>query len=532
MYAELHCHSHYSLLDGAAAPEALVARAVELGLPALALTDHDGLYGAVAFWRAARAQGVQPIIGAELTLAHGSHLTLLAENQAGYANLSRLISRGQLAGSKGHPVLTIEVVAQHSAGLLCLTGCRRGAVARDVQADDPVRAGRSAGKLADIFGRDRVWVEIQRHWLPEDTRLSAGLVAVAQTAGLPVVATNNVHYATPAGRPLHDLLTATRLGCSLGELTSRLPPREAAAQTSTEFYLKSAAEMAALFADLPAALHATLAIVERCRAAPVSLDFSARRTPSFLPQTADFPHGRPPGETAFSYLYALAHAGLVEKYRPVTPHAVRQLSHELNVIEQVGLADYFLIVWDIVRFARSQGIRYQGRGSAANSLVAYVLGITPVDPLAHNLLFERFLSDRSDTTPDIDLDFASSRRDEVIAYVYQRYGSEHTALVCNINTYQWRSAVRDTARALGFCPEDVDRICAWARHRQPGENDTVPEPVEGLAGSSTGSPTGLRPEQRPSLPKDRSKEAPRCWRWRPNSSTPHAISRCMSAGCW
>jgi error-prone DNA polymerase len=469
MYAELHCHSHYSLLDGASAPEALAARAAELGLPALALTDHDGLYGAVAFWRAARALSVQPIIGAELTLAHGSHLTLLAENQTGYANLSRLLGRGQLAGSKGHPVLTIEEVAQHTAGLLCLTGCRRGAVAQAVLADEPVRAARAAGKLADIFGRERVWIELQRHWLPEDGRLSAGLVAAAQTAGLPIVATNNVHYATPAGQPLHDLLTATRLGCSLGEMTSRLPPLAATAQASTEFYLKSATEMTALFTDLPEALRATLAIAERCRAAPVSLDFSARRTPAFPPQTADFPHGRPTGETAFSYLYALAHAGLVEKYRPVTPRGVRQLSHELTVIEQVGLADYFLIVWDIVRFARSQDIRCQGRGSAANSLVAYVLGITPVDPLAHNLLFERFLSDRSDTTPDIDLDFASSRRDEVIAYVYQRYGVEHTALVCNVNTYQWRSAVRDTARALGFNPEDVDRVCAWARHRQPEE---------------------------------------------------------------
>ena len=167
MYAELHCHSHYSLLDGASAPEALVARAVELGLPALALTDHDGLYGAVAFWRAARERGIQPIIGAELTLAHGSHLTLLAENQTGYANLSRLISRGQLAGSKGHPLLTIEEVAQHTAGLLCLTGCRRGAVAQAVLGRRPVRAGRAAGKLADIFGRERVWVELQRHWLPE-----------------------------------------------------------------------------------------------------------------------------------------------------------------------------------------------------------------------------------------------------------------------------------------------------------------------------------------------------------------------------
>ncbi len=228
MYCELHCHSYYSLLDAASAPEALVDRAAALGMPCLAITDHDGLYGAVAFWRAcvARSAGtpssaqnprnqqsasgnqlpatgiVRPIIGAELTLAHGSHLTLLAETQAGYANLSRLISIGQLAGSKGKPYLTIEDVARHAGGLLCLTGCRQGAVAAAVLEGDAARARRAAGRLADIFGRDRTWVEVQRHWLPDDARLSAGLVVAAQEGGLPVVATNDVHYAMPEGHRL------------------------------------------------------------------------------------------------------------------------------------------------------------------------------------------------------------------------------------------------------------------------------------------------------------------------------------------
>ncbi len=469
MYCELHCHSYYSLLDAASAPEALVEAAAAEGVAALALTDHDGLYGAVAFWRAAQARGVRPIIGAELTLAHGSHLTLLAETQAGYANLSRLISIGQLAGSKGNPRLAIEDVARHAGGLLCLTGCPQGAVAAAVLADDTPRARRAAGRLADIFGRDRTWVEVQRHWLPDDARLNAGLVAVAQGTGLPVVATNDVHYAAPEGHRLREVLTATRLNCSLGELVARLPPGLVAAQASTEFYLKSEAEMAALFADLPHAITETQAIAERCS---VDLDFSQRRTPAFPPQTADFTAGLPAGETPFSYLYRLSHAGLTERsegsqYRPVTPAALRQLSHELTVIENAGLADYFLIVWDIVRFARSQNIRCQGRGSAANSVVAYVLGITPVDPLQYDLLFERFLSDRHDTTPDIDLDFASDRRDEVVAYIYERYGVEHAAMVCNVNTYQWRSAVRDAARALGYQPEDVDRIAEWARENRP-----------------------------------------------------------------
>ncbi len=547
MYCELHCHSYYSLLDAASSPEALVDRAATLGMPCLAITDHNGLYGAGAFGRAcvartapsrggpacpspsvpvrSRLPPVRPIIGAELTLLHGSHLTLLAETQAGYANLSRLISIGQLAGSKGKPRLAIEDVARHAGGLLCLTGCRQGAVAAAVLDGDAARARRAAGRLADIFGRDRTWVEVQRHWLPDDARLSAGLVAAAQGAGLPVVATNDVHYATPEGHRLRDVLTATRLNCSLDELSSRVtgprlpaaaarPAGLAPASASAEFYLKGEAEMAALFADLPQAIRETQVIAERCTTirpdrpdpspstgSPVSLDFSQRRTqpacvrtpqtcvrtPAFPPQTADFAAGLPAGETPFSYLYRLSHAGLVEKYRPVTPAALRQLSHELTVIENAGLADYFLIVWDIVRFARSQNIRCQGRGSAASSVVAYVLDITSVDPLEHNLLFERFLSDpgkhaegarRSPSTqdgdpqshhhmPDIDLDFESDRRDEVVAYIYERYGVEHAAMVCNVNTYQWRSAVRDVARALGFQPEDVDRIARWARENGP-----------------------------------------------------------------
>ncbi len=472
MYCELHCHTHYSLLDGASSPEALVGRAVALGMPALAATDHNGLYGAVAFWRAARAAGLHPIIGAELTLAHGSHLLLLAENQAGYSNLSRLISMGQLAGVKGAPRLAIEDVARHADGLLCLTGCRQGAVAAALlAAEDGTRlAQAAAGRLADIFGRDRTWVELQRHWLPDDARLSAGLLATARATGLPLVATNNVHYAAPEEHRLHDVLCATRLNCTVAELGAQLGPARAYAQASTEFHLKSPAEMAALFADLPEAVAATQEIAARCN---VSLDFSGRRTPAFPRQTPGFPAGIPPGETPFSYLYALSHAGLRARYQPVTPQAVRQLAHELAVIEAAGLVDYFLIVWDIVRFAREQGIRCQGRGSAANSLVAYVLGITPVDPLRHNLLFERFLSDRHDTTPDIDIDFASDRRDEVVAYLYERYGTEHTAMVCNVVTYQWRSAVRDAARALGCAPEDVDRIGAWANGALPATEDSA-----------------------------------------------------------
>src|SRR5512142_1807473 len=208
-YSELHCHTYYSLLDGASSPEALLDRAAELGMPALGVTDHDGLYGVVHFWRAARERGIHPVIGAELTLAHGSHLTLLAETQAGYANLSRLISAGQIAGSKGAPRLTIEDVARHADGLLCLSGCRQGAVAQALLAGDEALARRAAGKLIDIFGRDHLWIELQHHWLPDDNRLLSGLFAIAGEMGAGVVATNDVHYAEDSGHRLHDILTAT-----------------------------------------------------------------------------------------------------------------------------------------------------------------------------------------------------------------------------------------------------------------------------------------------------------------------------------
>jgi len=588
MYCELHCHSHYSLLDGASSPEALVDRAAELGMPALALTDHDGLYGAVAFWRAARARGIRAVIGAEIALAHGSHLTLLAECQAGYANLSRLISVGQLAGTKGASRLTIEDVAAHAEGLFCLSGCRQGAVAAAILAGDEALARRAAGKLAGIFGRNRLWIECQRHWLPRDAELLAGLVQVAQWLGVGVVATNDVHYAAASNHRLHDVLVATRHNVSIGELGTRARPNPRAhtlapsgaqghlgLKGNSEFYLKGEDEMSRLFPDHPQALAASHDIAARCE---VSLDFSARRFPAFradagqgeavpiatgapaiVPQVragagtgkytvctgkytrsvescngADLPApdggfqaGIPAGQqestldssriprtgealdckegavsgiagqnriTAFSLLHSLCQQGLQAKYRPVTPQAVRQLAHELAVIQAAGLVDYFLIVWDIVRFARQAGIRCQGRGSAANSLVAYLLGITPVDPLRYDLLFERFLSDRTDTMPDIDIDFAADRRDEVIAYVYERYGADHTAMVCNVVTYRARSAVRDVARALGYSPADVDRLSKWVRRQegaQAGGQESLHAAEAEEEGVSSALPGGL-----------------------------------------
>jgi len=453
-YIELHCHSCFSLLDGASSPEALVDRAAALGYPALALTDHDGLYGAIRFWRAAMERGIKPLIGAEVALIDHGHLTLLAETQRGYANLCRLLSAGQLAGQKGQPRVTLEMLARHVDGLLCLSGCRQGAIASALLAQNEPRARQAAAQLCEIMV-GRFWIEIQRHYLPADARLNAALIALAHQLSVEIVATNNVHYADHSVQSLHDLLVCIRHGTTLPEAMA-----SGLLHPNSEQYLKPAHEMATLFADLPQALRNSQLIAERCTAerciaprciAPrsnVSLDFSTQRLPAFPV---------PEGRTATTYLRALCVAGLKYKFDPITSQARAQLEHELTVIERVGLSGYFLVVWDIVRFARERGIRCQGRGSAANSLVAYLLDITPVDPLYHNLLFERFLSEGTHTMPDIDIDFAADRREEVIQYVHTRYGEDHVGMVCNLVTYRARLAVRDVAKALAFPPDVIDR---------------------------------------------------------------------------
>ncbi|MGD9047159.1 MAG: error-prone DNA polymerase, partial [Anaerolineae bacterium] len=502
-YVELHCHSYYSLLDGASSPEALVERAASLGYPALALTDHDGLYGAVRFWRAARERGLKPIIGAEVGLADacpepvegtsprpsggtgpeadvpsvvegarpelvegGSHLTLLAETQRGYANLCRILSAGQLAGQKGQPRLTLETLAGHAQGLICLSGCRRGAVPRALLAGDWAAARGAAAQLRDIFGPGRFWIEVQRHLLSTDARLTAALVSLAQELDTGLVATNDVHYAGRPGQRLHDVLTCIRHHATLPQAlgVGLLHP-------NSERFLKSPQAMVTLFDSLdrglPQALRNTLHIAERCE---VSLDFSAQRLPAFP---------APEGHTAGSYLRCLCEEGLGRRFGPVAPRARAQMDHELAVIEGMGLAGYFLVVWDIVRFARQQGIRCQGRGSAANSLVAYLLEITQVDPLRHNLLFERFLSGdgRSGpgTMPDIDVDFAADRREEVVQYVYERYGKDHVGMVCNVVTYRARSALREAAKVLAFPADVIDHA---AKSLDTRSAEAVAEAIE------------------------------------------------------
>ncbi|MGL4648423.1 MAG: PHP domain-containing protein, partial [Caldilineaceae bacterium] len=510
-YAELHCHSNFSLLDGASSPEALVAQAQVLGLRALALTDHDSLAGAVRFQGAARKAGLPWIFGAEVTLegplegASGAlpesatlpHLTLLAETQEGYANLCRLISAARLDQlpappaafdaddpfdpaapvlnwpGKLPPRLRWERLAQHSAGLIVLTGCHQGPVAAPLLADRTDggmrAAARAAGHLHDLFGPGQLYVELQHQSRPDDDLLVRRLAQLARTLNLPLVATNNVHYATRDGARLRDAFLAIDENIPLSEARKRglLPAGSLACLTD-------GATMQRRFRTLPQAIANTVEIADRCSAA---IDFSHHRLPAFLPANSPV--------SEFQMLYQLCHDALPTRYPDLRSAVLKQLAHELDVIERAGLAGYFLIVWDMVRFARSRGVRCQGRGSAANSIVAYLLGITSVDPLRHNLLFERFLSADKFTTPDIDVDFAADRREEVIRYVYNRYGRANTAMVCNVVTYRARSALRDLGKVLDFPEAVIERLIGRLEADSP---TAAAEAVEALVAESEAAP--------------------------------------------
>ncbi|MBI2864902.1 MAG: DNA polymerase III subunit alpha, partial [Chloroflexi bacterium] len=437
-YVELHCHTNYSLLDGAAHPEDMVARAREWGMEALAITDHDGLCGAVRFSTAAREAGIKPIIGAEVTLEGDFHLVLLAKNREGYSNLSRLISHAQLRHAKNQARLDLATLAQHTSGLIALSACDKGEIASSLLAGDGRKARQGVERYREIFGDD-FWIELQYHYLPLDERLIAGLVELADRLGIGCVATNDAHYAKREGHRLQDILVCIKHRTTLDNSQHLRRP-------NSEYYLKSSAEMASLFRRYPGAIANTAIVAAKCS---VDLNFAGHRLPSFVV---------PEGETAFSYLYKLCQAGAEERYQPITPPVSKQLAHELDVIYHTNLAEYFLLVWDIMRYAKEQRIPGQGRGSAADSIVAYVLGITKVDPIRHNLLFERFLNEERVGMPDIDVDFSARHREQILRYVYDKYGEEYTAMVCNVVTFRARSAIRDVGKALGLPLDFLDRL--------------------------------------------------------------------------
>lgn len=437
-YCELHAHSNFSLLDGACFPEQLVEAAHSLGMKAIALTDHDGLYGAPRFFRSARERGLKPILGAEMTLQEGHHITLLVKDHKGYGNLCRLISAAQLSGSKGDPHLSFAFLAGSNDGLICLSGCKKGEIPSLLLQGKREDAQRVLLKYRSIFPPGRLYLELQHHLDPEDTRLCRQLVELAGTTGVPPVVTNNVHYMKRQDSRLHDVLTCIRHRVSLDESSPFRRP-------NSEYYLKRADEIG-LLAGLPdRAFRRTLAIAEEC---DFDLDFSSYRFPDFpLPQ----------GLTALTYLRQLCMERAPGKYGEVSGEVRARLDQELALIENKGMCGYFLIVWDIMEFARKSNILAQGRGSAASSLVAYLLGITPVDPIRHGLFVGRFLNESS-AVPDIDIDIDTQRREEVIQYVYKKYGEEHAAMVCTYVTFRARNAIREVGKVFGFPPHVLDRM--------------------------------------------------------------------------
>lgn len=444
-YVELHCHSNYSMLDGASDPDQLVEQGWYLGYQAMALTDHSGLYGIVQFHRAARERNIIPIIGAEITLTNNHHLTLLVRTDSGYANLSEMLSMAQLAGKKGEAKVTSDNLAAHADGLIALSGCGLGEIPTLLRAEKYREAEAVAGQLSELFGREHFYLEMQHHNLPIQDHLCELLSQFGQKVGLPMVATNNVHYANLDGRRLADVLTCIRHHTTLDQAGALLYP-------NAERYLKTAEQMIYRFRKYPEAIDNTLAIADRCR-------FSMDNLQTTLPE---FPV--PDGETTHSYLRKLVYEGARRRYGDLTEPVVKQLEHELRIIEKLELAGYFLIVWDIARFCVQQQILCQGRGSAANSAVCYCLGITAVDPIKLKLLFERFLSENRQEAPDIDIDIANNRREEVIQYVYAKYDRRHAAMVCEVITYRGRSAVRDVGKALGFSLEEVDKLAKLLDH--------------------------------------------------------------------
>ncbi len=464
-YCELHAHSCFSLLDGVPFPGELAERAAGLGLVAIALTDLEALFGVVPFFSQARTSGIHAIAGAELTLDDGAHLTLLAASQAGYRNLSTLITFSRTDKPKGTASLSLAEVAPLADGLICLTGCRRGRVASRLLARDYVGAQAVLDDLLTIFGRPNVYVEVQRNLRRDDIRLSRRLADLAAANSLPVVATGNVHYLTRRDAELQDVLVSVREHAPLGTR-----PAAAVLRPNHEYYLRSPAAVLALYPDLPQAVTNTLAVAERCAAAP----------PSGLQTLPAYP--TPAGLNAVGYLRALCAPALAALYPRQLGLARDLLEKELGLIDRLGLANYFLIVWDIVRFCREHGILCHGRGSAANSLVARLLGISAVDPIAQGLVIERFLSVEHGGTPDIDLDIDSARRETVIQYVYERWGRNHAAMACTYITYRSAGALRDAGYALGFRPEALDAVAATLES---------PSPMGAEASTSEGDVTSL-----------------------------------------
>ncbi len=454
-FVHLHVHSQYSLLDGACHLEKLVEKAKEFRMPALALTDHGNLFGAIDFYHLAKKAGIKPIIGCEVYVAPGSrlerypqdghyeganHLTLLVKDRTGYKNLIKLATAGYLEGFYYRPRIDKELLSLHHEGLVALSGCLNSEVCRLLAQKEEGKALDVAAWYRDLFGRQNYFLELQSHGIEAQHEVNRSLLKMAKTLGTSLVATNDVHYLNAGDDKAHDALVCIQTGKTVAD-------RERMRFSSNQFYLKSPQEMQELFAEIPEALINTVAIAERCN---LQLDFNKIHLPHYQV---------PPGYTLDTYLAECSWRGLKERYSEITEEARCRLAGELQVIENMGFAGYFLIVWDFIRFAKERGIAVgPGRGSAAGSLVAYALGITNIDPLRYGLLFERFMNPERISPPDMDIDFADDRRDEVIGYVAQKYGKENVAQIITFGTLGAKAVIRDVGRALGMPYGEVDRI--------------------------------------------------------------------------
>src|SRR3954447_2858143 len=460
-FAHLHVHSEYSVLDGACPIDALAERAAALGQPALGLTDHGVMNGAVEHYKACRKHGIKPIIGLEAYFVDDrateavkyerNHLTLLAQSDEGFHNLVKLSSAGYLEGYKrGKANVDLDLLSRYSDGVIALTGCLQSRFCRRIVDESPVEAREHVDQLMQVFGAGNVYFEVQKNGIAAQDKANEGIVRIANEVGRPLVATGDVHYLTREHYDHHKALLCV-------QTKSTLSAPKLSFDTN-EFYLKDSDEMAADFAAWPESLATTLEIAERCE---VEIELGKMLIPRFP---------APDGENEESYLRTRAYEGLRERYGDPPPAAaVERLEMELAVIEKMGFSAYFLIVWDFVKFAKDNGIAVgPGRGSAAGSIVAYVLSITDVDPLEHGLLFERFLNAERVSMPDIDIDFSVKGRDRVIEYVRQKYGRESVAQIITFGRMFPRAATRDAARVLDFDYGVGDRLAKM-----------IPDPIQG-----------------------------------------------------
>src|SRR6266576_2359660 len=482
MYAELHCHSAYSFLDGASPPDEVLAEAHRLGYPALALTDRNGVYGSLAFVHAARALGIQAITGAEVSLTDGNNVVLLAESAQGYSNLCRLLTGAHLGAERLDPRLALSAIADRQDGLIILSGSRRDGLLPHKLQQEGLNATRYlAAHCKAMFGPERFFIEIQRNRVRGDMALSRGLIGIAEDLGLRTVATGSVHYHKRELHRLHDVMVAIRHRTTLdGSHRVRNP--------NSEFYLRPLDEVVSLFSDCPDAVSSTLAIAERCKAFDLTRDLGYG-FPDF--RGAD----RAPASQA---LAELCNARLQERYPPGSLYhaqAVRRLEEELKLIELHKLSGFFLVYHDLFDLAREvasdirKGSRRalgnllpgRGRGSSVSSIVCYLLGLSHIDPIANKLFLGRFLNETLASVPDIDLDFPREIREELIRRVYKRYGDEHVGLVCAFPTYRLRSAVREIGKALDLPPGEIEQVAKLADRRSGGLADELDQ-LPGFAG--------------------------------------------------